>query len=285
MGIHSLTYQFGLMPSVAWSISTEWFFYLTFPVIALSLTISNKINMKLIILSVLCITMPIIIFLICTNQLSINLFAIHHFGGIADSSNSQDSFYRWLIYFSPYSRVSEFIVGCLTASIYMRLSNTKPSIREENIGFSVLICAIISILILHHFIFNSSHIRGMTWLIALHQCFGFAPSFAIVIFCNARYQNAITRFLSKPTILLGGEISYSMYLLHLPIAEAFSRDAAPVTSFNVALADCSRLVIAAAAIFGAALVSYTIIEVPARQLIRKSFAIGNRKHTPNLELI
>lgn len=277
LGDHSLIYQFGLMPSVSWSVSTEWFFYLFYPAICLMLVSVTKLRSKIKLLSIIFMVMPLLVAITFFSQATISQLAVKTFGSIAETANSQDSFYRWLIYFSPYSRISEFLVGCFTASIYMQVSVRKPSRHEERVGLIVLICSLVSVIILHHFIFHPPKIHALSWLQTLHQCFGFALPAALIIFCSARYHNFISRFLSNPTILLGGEISYSMYLLHLPIAEAFSRDAAPVSSFIVGIADASRLLIALAAVLGAALVSYHFLEVPARRFMRKLLIIHSKK--------
>lgn len=271
---HSLIYQFGLMPSVSWSVSTEWFFYLTYPLIGYGILKSKKINTKVSILLALFILIPFLIFLSYHYQAAINHYAIAKYGPIAGLDHYQDSFYRWLIYFSPYSRITEFIVGCLTASIYMQVSAKRPSKKEERMGFMALIVALLGLVIAHYFIFLPNHsIPSLAWVITLHQCFGFAPFMAVIIFCSARYDNYFSRFLSHPTIQLGGEMSYSVYLLHMPIGEAFSRDAALVTSFIVGMADLSRLFIALLSILGAALISYRLIEVPSRRMIRKYLLI------------
>jgi len=277
MGGSSLIYQFGLMPSVSWSVSTEWFFYLAYPLICFMLVKARKIGTKLSMLSVIFMAMPVFIALIYHFQSAINDFAVNAFGPVADQANHQDSFSRWLIYFSPYSRISEFLVGCLTAAIYMQVSHRQPSRREERYGLIALSAALISVPICHHYIFNPPQFSFLSWIPTLHQCFGFAPSVSVIIFCCARYHNFITRFFCNPTILMGGEISYSIYLLHLPIAEAFSRDAAPVTLLKVLLADSSRFLIAIVAILGAAMITYRFVEVPSRRILRKSLVINDRK--------
>jgi peptidoglycan/LPS O-acetylase OafA/YrhL len=277
MGTNSLIYQFGPVPQVAWSVSTEWFFYLFYPLICFGIIKLTRVRTKGFILLICCLLMPIVVATLYFTQNDLNDFAIAIFGPIADMAHPQDSFFRWLIYFSPYLRISEFFVGCLTAAIFMQVAKHRPSEREESIGFLVFICTLICWPLIHYYIFHPPDFYPLMWIWHLHQCFGFAPLAAIVIFCSARYRNAITRFLSNQFILLGGEVSYSIYMLHLPIGIAFSRDAADITSWRVGLANCSRLAIALAAILGIAIISYHSIEVPARQLLRKWLIIRNKQ--------
>jgi peptidoglycan/LPS O-acetylase OafA/YrhL len=285
LGDHALIYQFGHMPSVSWSVSTEWFFYLAYPIICFAILKLMTLRSKLSMLALLTVLVPTLIFITAHLQPAINDYALNKYGEIATATHHQDSLYRWIIYFSPYSRITEFLVGCLTASIYMQVSARRPSIKEERIGLVVLLFGILAAITLHNFIYNPpKSIPSLQWISTLHMCFGFAIPLAIIIFCSARYKNFITRFLCHPTLLMGGEISYSLYLLHLPIGEAFSRDAAPVTSLIVGIADGTRYFIALLAILGAATISYRFIEVPARRFIRRHFMIKNTGLRPAITL-
>jgi peptidoglycan/LPS O-acetylase OafA/YrhL len=70
-----------------------------------------------------------------------------------------------------------------------------------------------------------------------------------------------------------GEASYSLYLLHLLIVVAVRWEAAEVTSFKVGVGDALRLTVAALAAIGRSLVTWRIIEVPARRIIRDALTI------------
>lgn len=270
VGGHSLIYQFGLMPAIAWSVSTEWFFYLVYPFICLKLLKQEKFKNTIILCALFSIFFLSLVVILHFKDPIINNFATNHWGEIADKyQNPQDCFSRWLIYFSPYSRIGEFILGCLTASLYLQLKDHKKTKYENLLGKVILIGTLVSIIFIHHITFTPHLSLMFSWTLKLHQSFGFALPFAVVIFCCCRYQNFFTQFLSNRFMQRGGEISYSLYLLHLPIGEAFSRDAASVTSWQVALADYSRLVIVIFAILGSATVSYHFIEMPARKFIKR----------------
>jgi peptidoglycan/LPS O-acetylase OafA/YrhL len=255
---NALIYQFHHLASVAWSVSTEWFFYLAYPIICYALFYMRRLPTRLLMILTISVIMVSAVYIATMHFNDINQYGIDHFGPIADASvNSQDSFYRWLIYFSPYYRIAEFMVGCLTAAIFMQLSHDKPGKTENLIGSSALIFFIVSAALLHMAIFNASGRFG--WMITLHQSFGFALPMGGIIFCAARYQNFVSRFLSLPVILLGGEISYSLYLLHLSIATHFH-----------------HLYFALPAVFLGAYLSYRIIEVPFRKRLRDSLIIKSQ---------
>jgi len=54
---------------------------------------------------------------------------------------------------------------------------------------------------------------------------------AIIIFCYARYQTPISRFLGLPVMILGGEISYGIYLTHFLVFIELSRFVPPSPEF------------------------------------------------------
>src|SRR5207247_2015553 len=93
--------------------------------------------------------------------------------------------------------------------------------------------------------------------------FGFAPTMAVLIFCCARYQNFIVGLLSGKWIVLGGEISYSIYMLHVLVINAFRYEAPKITSWNVALGSYLQLVVVLASIVGLSLISWRFVERPS----------------------
>jgi peptidoglycan/LPS O-acetylase OafA/YrhL len=206
----------------------------------------------------------------------INKFAVERFGDVADvRSHWQDSFLRWLLYFSPYSRVFEFILGCLAAAIYMDWADRAPTPKEERWGLCILTGAVAMAAFLQVFFFVPSILPAQSivqFLSAhlhwLNLSFGLAPPIAIIIFCCARYKSALARLLSEKRIVLCGEASYSIYLLHLLIIFAFRWEAAPVTSFRVLIGDVLRFGLTFLTVIGLSLVVWSLVEVPARRWLR-----------------
>jgi len=204
------------------------------------------------------------------NTPAILTFGLETFGPIG--ADPQASFYRWLAYFSPYIRVFEFLLGCLCASIYLKLG--APSAAEERIGAWLTGGAIAAIVVLQWLMFGV--VSDAAWhriLLGLHMNFGFAPMAAVLIFCCARYRTAISRLLSGRLVVLAGEASYSLYLLHLIIIAKFSAGLPLVTSPQTALGAIVQLALVVATSIGLSLVTWTLIEVPARRWIRRVMTI------------
>lgn len=260
----ALVFQLGAMPAITWSISTEWFFYFCYPFICFLLR-KLKSNIKIItFVYSLAIIAFIVLLSFYQNKLSHLMVSIY--GPVADI-HSKDGFVRWLIYHSPYLRLTEFLLGAFVAEIYFNCSATQPTTKEQGCGFIITIFSIISILICHYY-FTHPYWDTIGLASHLQECFGYAPEFAILIFCCARYKNIITEFLSTRFILLGGEISYSIYLLHI-IVIGFV--------FNVfkKLPNYSNitLILLLVSVYLLSILSFKFIEVPARQYIRKRFTI------------
>jgi peptidoglycan/LPS O-acetylase OafA/YrhL len=274
-GDHALIYQFGLMPSVAWSISTEWFFYCAYPLICFGLMRLYRIREKLyagLAISIVATALALTASIAATE---LNNLAVGWFGPIADmGSHQQDSFFRWLVYFSPYSRIFEFAMGCICASIYMQISKAPPKPNEEKWGLRILYAAIAATAFLHVSLFAPGVASHIGYFVSrLSSSFGFGLPMAIIIFCCARYNSIFARFLSAPRIVLCGEASYSIYLLHLPVIYAFRWEAAPLSSSRVFIGDALRFGMTTLAIIGLSLITWSLIEVPARHWLR-NFMIG-----------
>lgn len=263
LGEYALAFQFGSLAKVAWSVSTEWFFYFCYPLLCFILIKTVKLRQKLFLIIGLSSIIIITIYLLAAYHLKINAVAITTFGPIADTvTHNEHSFFRWLIYISPYLRIFEFILGATVAAVYMQISTASLGAKEKWLGFLLTVTTILTLVPYHYFIFNPP--THAAWLVHLHQCFGFALPFAIIIFCCARYQNLVTRIFCLPVILLGGEISYSFYLLHPVITGTTVRllQKFPLHPFL-------KISVTLALIYGVACLSYKLIEVPARRAIRK----------------
>jgi len=265
---HSLIYQFGLLPQVTWSISTEFFFYLAFPFICIWVSKLKSVRSGLTSSVIVCVAAIATSNAIYTNYANINQLGTSLFGPVA--AIEQDSLFRWLAYFSPYMRIFEFALGCLCAFIYMKMKKTSVSEREQRFGLWLSITAIVCLPIWHSLMFSGPGASRWRLLFTpLHLNIGAGPLLAIVIFCCARYQTFLSSAMSGRKIVLCGEASYSIYLLHFLIINAFRYESATITSWNVGLGVAAQFIVVLAATVGLALVSYTLIEVPSRNGIRR----------------
>jgi peptidoglycan/LPS O-acetylase OafA/YrhL len=272
IGGHTLIFQFGWLPQVTWSISTEWMFYFAFPAICAGIASVGSARGRLICAIGLSVFAIALVTAIDLNGNLVHDFGVRTFGPIA--ADPSESFRHWLLYFSPYIRIFEFALGCLVASISMRLN--PPSSREERAGVFVTAVALAAIVGLHMLFFGWRPVKPYVQiLLQVNTNYGFAPAMGLLIFCCARYRNGMVGFFANPWIVLGGEISYSVYLLHFLIIDAFRYEAATITTPASAIAGYLQLAIALAAITGLSLVSWRLIEVPCRRALRRALSVAS----------
>jgi peptidoglycan/LPS O-acetylase OafA/YrhL len=268
LGSRPLIMQFGPSPQVAWSISTEWFFYCVYPAICAGLACARNAVAVIRNIVILVLVALALIAVLGYNAQSINDFGVAHFGpGVDQNPRAVLSFFGWLVYFSPYFRIFEFLLGCLCADLIMKLDGTVAGTGAACTTFALLVL-IASFLLLYPF-WDLLPLSSYS-ISAFRMCFGLAPFLAYLIFCCARYDNVITRALSAPRLLLCGEASYSLYLLHPMVLDAFRFESADsVISPGVLGGNVLHLILALLTAVGLSLVTWQIIEVPARRRIRR----------------
>jgi hypothetical protein len=253
-GDNSLIYALGPRASILWSVSTEWFFYVAYPPICFSLAALRTQRSRMIAIACLVTSALALVSLAIWNVDAINGFGRDTFGPIAESGPyGQNSFFRWLLYFSPYSRISEFLLGCLVASLYLNRGETR-----ETSGLWLTSLAALLIASSYFAFFGLDRFPWFHSFGILHMSFGLAPGIALLIYCCAHYENPVTKALEASWLVICGEASYSLYLLHVIVIECFLRDNTSLRILGVCLLSCVSV----------SLLSWKFIEIPARNWLR-----------------
>ncbi|MCS6812188.1 MAG: acyltransferase [Cyanobacteria bacterium] len=295
IGKNSLIYQIGDNIPVTWSISTEWLFYLLYPLICFVITKIQRFVNLLIVIVCLIISWSLFAGSLFDHALQLDAWAEYWFGPYSSVIDNgwQDSFVRWLLCFSPYIRIGEFILGCLTAQLYLTLSECKPS-KFENLTASIVLAAsIISIPILVYVMykpilssnslyeqfFAPDEVASISFIVKLSLNFGLAPSVALIIFYSARYETVISQILSTRIFMLGGEASYSIYLIHIILLMALKRMSQNVVAISTTslLFFAIRFIVAITIIVLISIGLSTVYEMPTRRLLRR--LIPTERHT------
>jgi peptidoglycan/LPS O-acetylase OafA/YrhL len=271
-GDSSLIYVTGPNIALSWSISTEWFFYIAYPVVALLVL---RVRRPVVILG--CMLAWSMMWSALASGLDgrtpeIDDWAVNHFGAIAGTANGEyNSFVRWLLYFSPYLRIGEFILGCFVAQLYVQMRDQAVSGKEQAIGKVLLIVAVLSVLPVLYLTYSPTH--GSAWLHSLRFNFALAPSVALILFCAARYENFISRFFRDWRVVALGEASYSIYLIHFLILILISGywgywgQTFPATVPNIVFLG-ARFVFVLCLTCSFSLGLHALLEVPARSWLR-----------------
>jgi hypothetical protein len=256
-----------------WSISTEWFFYLAYPLIAWLILRARAPAMILLVVGIWCVLWTAFSTGLYDRSPQIDAWAVGHFGPIAGVQNHEDSFVRWLLYVSPYLRIGEFVLGAMTAQLYIVLQRRDVTRGENTLGGAMFWAAVLSVLLVTYLEYSPD--VPTTIFRKMSTNFALAPSVALLVFCAARYRGAASRLLtSRPAIALG-EASYSIYLVHsivLISAVKLTGSAVHGTAYNVL-----KLIVLMAIVVAISLLLYAYYEAPARQWLRRR---GSKRPAP-----
>lgn len=260
---------------LGWSISTEFFFYLAYLGL-IFLFLQLRTRRATAIAWVVFAAAAFWFFLECKIHLAgIGALAQQYVPNyVSPEQNQASSFIRWLFYYSPYSRICEFILGCLTAQLYLQTSDRPIADLEQKWAKRALWSAI-AVLAAIGFFFISKRPLPIVhdYLKFLHQNFVCAIPIAIVIFCVARYETRFSDFLCNARMVLLGEMSYSIYAVHTWTLRIFLRDPSNLSLSEGADA-AARIVLGIALTLVLSTATYRLIEIPGRARLRRFFAVA-----------
>ena len=227
--------------SVSWSISTEFAFYLVFPLLVIK--IGKTWGLKLAAGAGLAMTMLVLD----------HFFIRNHGTGLTEIV---------VLYANPFFRGFEFCLGMSAYVLWHR------HVRTANLPYWTWTAVEISVILLavawlympflnpdgrfgsHFLMANWIEVEGSCWV------------FAILIVTLASGRGLAGRLLALWPLVFLGEISYSVYMLHQILMKAF---------FTYGLLQAG-----AAVFFGVLLVvctlSYALVERPARNAVRRATA-------------
>jgi peptidoglycan/LPS O-acetylase OafA/YrhL len=257
---------------LSWSISTEMYFYVTF--VALVFAILALRTPRQSIIAVIFYPLVVLTFLLTVRYFLPGILA-HAEPRITDyigMDRFNDSFFRWLFYFSPYLRVFEFLMGCLTAHLFT-LHLERPVTRTERALADAALVAAFVVLSLFGACYLGFFAHGQLgpYVQFLTLNFLCAPVIAFILLYVARYDSAFTRFMSLPTLVILGDTSYSIYLIHTWTLRIFLRPVPPLTwlwagdaIFRIFGAILFTLLVSYA--------TYRLIEAPSRAWLRRKLS-------------
>lgn len=187
---------------IAWSVSVEFFFYLMFPLIIIPVArfITNPRRALIGIGGVFCLFVGIDFVLVrtATEPILTSLKSV------------------WQLLQNPYIRLGEFTIGVLAGQAFLYTSQRELSIRSWWLGSLVLAGSVPLLLYGNHWIWGPNNPSVGSRVAASNVLY--APLCATIIYCLARIPNWPQRLLgSRPMVLLG-ESSYCLYLVH-PLIE------------------------------------------------------------------
>lgn len=250
------TYYFSYN-AVAWCVSTELFFYLAFPFIVSGWNKSWWI--KLIFSGVILISLMVLS----------NLLALPNYGSPLVASDGLLVTQHGLLYINPLSRIFEFIFGMCIALALQR-GEVKWSLfiaTMYELG-AIIFCAL-SMYYMNSIAAWSSHsVLGPSAMLWVRHC-GSMFAFGLLIYILAQGRGKISDALAHPLLVVLGEISFSLFLIHQILLRYYRENILGLTHH------VSNPIAFAAFISVLLLSSYLmwiLIEMPGRRLL-----IGQRK--------
>jgi peptidoglycan/LPS O-acetylase OafA/YrhL len=240
-----------------WSISVELFFYLLFPLACFAFGRIERVQrsawLALLNVAVFAITIALA-FPYGDTLLRAAVPSLRHDG------------MAWLTYYSPYLHVSQFLAGCLTAQIYLKLASAEVDASictRMRSGFWISAAGLLAAPVL---LFVQPSLPAMSFWIELGVRIDEVICFSVLILTIARFGSA--QFLGSKAMVLGGECSYSIYLLH-PFLFRFA--IIGKSEFANSPEFVMRLVLFIAITTAVAWVFYTVVEVPSKAWLRRRF--------------
>jgi peptidoglycan/LPS O-acetylase OafA/YrhL len=189
--------------SVSWSISTEAFFYLAFPLLICRLDSSWWWKL-------LCTAAFVVAMLFLTNFIKLPPY---------DPANLSAVTAHGLAYINPFVRILEFVFGMTVASLCMRWRELKVVTSSPAWVWTVFEVGALAVTILSGWYgspFVCSLFDGRTqyaFAVYAGACGSF-PAFGLLIGVLSFERGILSRFLSVGWLVILGEISYSIYLVH-----------------------------------------------------------------------
>jgi hypothetical protein len=242
---------------LSWSLSTEFFFYVTYIVLVLLVARMRSIAGLLVTAGAMSVLILTAYGYAAGHHNAIDAFAVQNMNQIDGGEHS----------------VFEFILGCLTAQIYAVLADRPVSPREERWGRILLYASLVFL-----FGFAGVHMfrpfgaNVAIYVSLLKQNFGCAVGLAVLIFCVSRYRSStVALMLSTPLMVQLGDLSFSIYAVHTWTLRIFERPSMDFR-YGVELEAAFRIVLGVALTLILSTATFCLIEVPARAWVRKGVA-------------
>ena len=250
---------------VAWSLSMEWLAYLIFPLLVLLLwKMHRQISTRLLMVAWVVVLLPLVIY------------------GLSTS----DPYYtdNWG---STYRILTEFTAGAITYLIVLRLlpdraADSEPTPRVERAATTLSV--VLPLLVIAGAIFlgqwgpaqaGEIDLGGDVEPLPPYFHLLLVPLLIAWIGALALSRRGLARFLSTKTLVLGGFISYSLYMTHL-VWFGLWRAALRAVGIDGGILYAIAVIGLVAGALAIAWLMWRYVEEPARELLRRRVGVRPR---------
>jgi peptidoglycan/LPS O-acetylase OafA/YrhL len=224
----------------SWSLSVETFFYLLFPLIGVALWRLSFISAWY------------------------ALAAVYMFGLAAVSVSGGAGINQETVRFNPLFHVHEFAGGILIARLQVDFP-VKLTAMFNRFGLTIATLSLFVFLLAVQF---KEHVS----LLLIH-CGLFLPLYALVIWAFAGENRLISALFAPAWLVLLGEASYGLYLIHVPVLHVYEHLSA--SSRGNWLIYSGYL----ACTIGLSVIAFHFVETPARRAILRRFGTSSKETT------
>jgi peptidoglycan/LPS O-acetylase OafA/YrhL len=251
--------------AVSWSVSTEFFFYLMFPLLIWnwSRTFWWKWIASLGVLILLC-------------ELSRALSLPNGFKPEKVVTS------LGVLYINPLARLLEFITGMVTYLVYARLRPNLLTFGRHSPRLLIIAATIVELgaLVLVWYFFTAVPLIAWIEILvgdgvwrewAVHACS--FPALALLILILGLGFGWVSKLLSSTVAVILGEISYSVYLLNQIVYSTYVRQ------WHSAGANYLDVAICVTVTLGLAYLLWRVVELPCRTWVKNRMDTNNRMHT------
>jgi peptidoglycan/LPS O-acetylase OafA/YrhL len=257
--------------AISWSVSTELFFYFAYAAGLYRLAgLRGTRQCAVLLIGFCCATYALFYVAFMTRDGWEGAILRHFPRFVSRTQDFNDSFYRWLLYVSPYARIFEFIGGVLTCQLFRLLrqaSNRRARLPAAAMAW--VACGGMAILfgLFCDFAASSPWLAAgnrslSAFLVNLHMNFLLAPACYLLILALALGGTAASRALSSWPALRLGEVSYSTYLFQI-----FAERVLTLTGLALT-ATAAHLLGIMAVVYAGSFALYWTVEVPAKRWLR-----------------
>jgi peptidoglycan/LPS O-acetylase OafA/YrhL len=245
-----------------WSLSDEAFFYALFPAL-IPLVARVRTRHLLALIAGLC----------AVALLPPLLYAIFRPDG-AHVANLWDAFWFQMTYYCPLLRLPDFVVGVALGWLFVQRqregTTVAPSIArlKPGVGESIVLLALTMLVII-------GVIPVLLPSLALDPLLDtlLLPVMAALIYTTAWSQGSIARVLGSGPLVLLGEASYGLYILHWPLWIWYTRLLhQPSTGYLPRLPSLALFALYLVMLIGLSVACFRFVETPLRIAIRRAFA-------------
>lgn len=224
-----------------WSLSVEVFFYALFPLLGGLFYRRPRALVALVApLTVLALVAPV-------------LYHVVQPDGLTHVDPATHTFLVGLVKYNPLMHLPEFMLGIVVAGLHFAWAGRRGWWTNPLFPVGLILVALFYGPRLPHLVLHNGLL---------------APVFGWLILALARPASLVSRALAWRPVVLLGEASYSLYIVHMPLWMWYS-------ALGKRVWDESRLGLTfplyLAACLGLSLLLYETVELPARRVLRRAF--------------